>query len=82
MKTANDLRNAAFVALAGVREYRANEQTKQMVVMLDALIEHYQVRLIDCPDAEVSRLRVSAQQLVLLRTALTAADLNRVALTA
>jgi len=81
MRTSNESKKDALLLLAAVREYRASEQTKILVHMLDAMVEHYQVRLIDCPDAEIQPLRNAGKQLMLLRSALTDENLDRVSLT-
>lgn len=73
-------RKIALAQLTVVREYRANEQSKALVEMFDAMYLHYQARLVDCPEAEIPLLRAAARQLAFLRAALTTEDVARIAL--
>lgn len=81
MRTPEASKKAVISLLSTVREYRANDQTKTLVAMLDAMVENYQSRLLDCPDAEIQKLRISGKQLMLLRAALTDETLDRISLT-
>lgn len=74
-------RATSLATLTALREYRAGEQSRLMAQMLDAMVAEYQERLVDCPESEIDRLRIAAQQLKRLRAALTAEDVSRVALT-
>ena len=81
MKSASDYRKHMIGQLEVLREYRANEQSRLLGNLLDTTIEHYRARLVDCPAAEIEKLRIAAQQLERLRDALTSEDLSRVTLT-
>lgn len=74
----DEARSSALSALAAIR---SDESTRLRVLdLVDSMLAGYQVKAVECPDAELSAVRAAAQQLRKLRQGLTEKELRTVGL--
>ena len=66
-----ETRLAAIKSLHQARLYPDSATLESIRSMLDSMLAHYQSRMIDCPDAELNVLRISARQVECIRKSLS-----------